>query len=120
MTEVSLEVLNRRAAVDAVRAEAARIGADSDALLDSHDFYGRVTSLNPDAPGYSTKVRELVAAAVPAAVVGQGGDTQQPPPAGPRQWTLEDVEKSTPAETFNAINEGLLRDLGVGPRRKRR
>jgi hypothetical protein len=40
--------------------------------------------------------------------------------AGPRQWTLEDVENSTPPQTLAAMNAGLLRDLGAGPRRKRR
>ena len=120
MTQVSLEVLNRRAAVDAVRAEAARIGADGDALLDSRDFYGRVTSLDPDAPEYSAQVRGLVAAAAPRSAPGQVVDAEPAAAIGPRQWTIEDVENSTPPQTIAAMEAGLLSDLGVGPRRKRR
>jgi len=45
-----------------------------------------------------------------------------PTPAaeGPRQWTAEDVRNASPAETTAAMNAGLLRDLGVGPRRNSR
>jgi hypothetical protein len=38
MTDVSLEVFNRRTAVAAVHAQAGRVGADADALLDSQSF----------------------------------------------------------------------------------
>jgi hypothetical protein len=120
MTEVSLEVLNRRAAVDAVRAEAARIGADGDALLDSQNFYQRVTSLDPDASGYSAKVRELVAAAAPPTVARQRAAPPPPAATGPLQWTPADVDRASPSEVQDAIEAGLLADLGVAPRRKRR
>ena len=107
MTDVSLEVLNRRTAVAAVHAEAARIGADGEALLDSQEFFKQATSLDPDAPDYRKQVRDLVASKAPAA---------QPP----RQWTLADVEKSSPAELAEAMNAGLLSDLGYAPPRRKR
>lgn len=119
MSDVTLEVLNRRANIAAIHAEAARVGADPERLLDGQGFYARVTALDPDAPGYHAQVRELVASAT--------GQHQPPPPAaqpqapeGPRQWTLEDVNKSTPAECVAAGKAGLLRDLGYGPPRSRR
>jgi hypothetical protein len=119
MTDVSLETLNRRTAVAAVHAEAARAGLDGETLLDSKSFYDQVTSLDPDAPAFRAQVRELVA--------GAAGIAQQPSPTRaqnasgePRQWTLEDVKKSTPAETVAAINAGLLRDLGHAPARRKR
>jgi hypothetical protein len=72
-----------RTAVAAVHAEVARIGADGEALLDSQEFFKQATSLDPDAPDYRRQVRELVASHTSAA---------QPP----QQWTLADVDKSTP------------------------
>ena len=120
MTDVSLEVLNKRTAVAAVHAEAARIGADGDALLDSATFYGRVTSLDPDSPGYRKQVQEMVATATgQAPAAAQAAPAQPAAPAGPRQWTMDDVDKSTPSELTAALEDGLLRDLGYAPRRRR-
>ena len=117
MSDVSLEVLNRRTAVAAVHAEAARIGADADALLDSKTFYNQVTSMDPDSPGYRRRVQEMVAAA---------GRAQQPAtpaqpaaPAGPRQWTMDDVDKASQPELEQAMEAGLLRDLGFGVPKRR-
>lgn len=107
MTDVSLETLNRRTAIAAVQAEAARVGADGDVLLDRISFYDSVTSLDPDAPGFRTQVRQMVASAT-----GSGGES--------RQWTMDDVNKSTPDGCTAAINAGLLRDLGYPPPRKGR
>ena len=47
--------------VAAVHDAAARIGADADALLDSAAFYGRVTSMDPDSPGYRNLVTHIFA-----------------------------------------------------------
>jgi hypothetical protein len=121
MTDVSLEVLNRRTAVTAVHAAAASIGIDADTLLDSKTFYNQVTSLDPDSPGFRRQVQQMVAGAagrsLPAAP--PVAPAQPAAPAGPRQWTRDDVDKSTPAECAAAIDAGLLRDLGCAPRRKR-
>lgn len=110
MSDVTLEVLNRRANIAAVHAEASRIGADPEALLDSSDFYDKATALDPDARDYHSQVRALVTSAAPP----------PPEPEGTRQWTLDDVDRSTPAECAAAMKAGLLRDLGYSPHRPRR
>jgi hypothetical protein len=121
MTDVSLEVLNRRTAVTAVHAAAASIGIDADALLDSKTFYNQVTSLDPDSPGFRTRVQQMVVgAAGHSSPVPQAAPEQPPAPAGPQQWTMDDVDNSTPAELTAAMNAGLLRDLGYAPPRNRR
>jgi hypothetical protein len=120
MTDVSLEVLNRRTALAAVHTEAARIGADAEALLDSRTFYDQVTSLNPDAPGYRRQVEQLVTAASGHSPVATRTPASPPPdPAGPRQWTLADVDKASTTELEEAMNAGLLVDLGVGVPKRR-
>ena len=121
MTDVSLEVLNRRTAVAAVHAEATRIGADADALLDSKTFYDHVTCLDPDSPGYRRQVQEMVAGAAGRAEPAQQTSAPQQPAAqaGPRQWTMDDVDKATPTELVAAMEAGNLRDLGYAPRKKR-
>jgi hypothetical protein len=126
MTDVSLEVLNRRTAAAAVHAAAAGIGADADALLDSQAFCDRLTALDPDSPGYRRQVQEMVAgAAGQSSPPKQAVPAQPAAPAGPRQWTLADVDalpsNSEGGRLLNeAIDAGLLVDLGMGPRRKRR
>jgi hypothetical protein len=120
MTDVSLEVLNKRTVVAAVHAEAARIGADGDALLDSATFFDRVTSLDPDSPGYRKQVQGMVAAAAGQATApAQAAPARPAAPSGPRQWTMEDVDRSTAGELAKAMNEGLLGDLGCAPPRRR-
>jgi len=47
-------------------------------------------------------------------------ETAQPAAEGHRQWTADDVRNASPAETIAAMKGGLLSDLGVGARRKRR
>ena len=121
MTDVSLEVLNRRTAMAAVQTAAASIGIDADALLDSKTFYDQVTSLDPDSPGFRRQVQEMVAAAAPQPTPALQPATEEPAaPTGPQQWTMSDVDHSTPAELTAAMNAGLLRDLGYAPRRNRR
>jgi hypothetical protein len=120
MTDVSLEVLNRRTALAAVHAEAARIGADADTLLDSQTFYDQVTSLDPDSPGYRKQVQGMISAAAgQAPTPAQAVPARPAAPAGPRQWTMDDVDRSTAGELAKAMNEGLLRDLGCAPPRRR-
>lgn len=124
MTDVSLEVLNRRTAVAAVHAAAASIGADADQLLDSKTFYSQVTSLDPDSPGFRRQVQEMVAGAAgsssPEAQSALAQPAAQPTAEGPHQWTMEDVLKASPEETMAAMKAGLLGDIGLPQRRKRR
>jgi hypothetical protein len=120
MTDTTLEVLNRRAAVAAVHAAASQVGADGEKLLDSAGFYRRVTALDPDTPGYQRQVQELVT----AAAARHGQPAQQPaappePDPGPRQWTMADVDASSPSELVEAMEAGLLVDLGYNPSRRR-
>jgi hypothetical protein len=123
MTQVSLEDLNRRAAIDAVHAEAAKIGADGDTLLDSNAFYTRVTALDPDSPGYRRQVAELVAGAAPrreaapASPQPRAAAPQQPQAA--QQWDRAKVNSSTAGQIAAAWDAGLLVDLGYSPRARR-
>lgn len=120
MSDVTLELLNRRAALAAVRQEAARIGADGDALLDSKKLYGQVTALDPDEPGFTGRVRELVGE---AAGRSGGRPAASPPPDkqdGPSQWTDADIDASSPAELQAAMEAGLLVDLGFPPSKRGR
>jgi len=117
MTDVTLEVLNRRAALAAVRAEAERVGADPEALLDRRSLYDQVIGLDPDDPGFARQVRALVGHAAPPA-------QEQPAPKAastePRQWTMADIKAAQPGEIVAAGDAGLLRELGYGPPAKRR
>jgi hypothetical protein len=124
-----LAVLNRRAAIAAARAEAQRAGLDAEAILDSASLYSRLTALDPDAPGFERQVRDLVRETAAARGMNRSAapavpQSSNPAPTAaggpPRQWTVEDVERSTPSETVAAGEAGLLRDLGYVPRRKRR
>jgi hypothetical protein len=117
VTDVSIEVLNRRTAVAAVQAAAAGAGADADALLDSKAFYDQVTALDPDSPGYHRQVQEMVRAA--AGRTQQVAPARPAAPARPRQWTMQDVDRASKAEFEEAMNAGLLRDLGIGAPKKR-
>jgi hypothetical protein len=123
-----LTVLNRRAAIAAARTEAERAGLDAEALLDSASLHARLTALDPDAPGFTGQVRELIhqtaaargmtRSAAPAVPQSSG---PAPAAAGPpRQWTIEDVEGASAAETAAAAEAGLLRNLGYAPKRRRR
>jgi hypothetical protein len=120
-----LAVMNRRAAADAVRAEAARAGLDADQLLDSARFYATVTALDPDASDFGSRVRELVGAvasapaALPAAVASTAPAPAPAASAGPVQWTDDDVSRSSPAELAAAVEAGQLTSLGWPPRRQR-
>jgi hypothetical protein len=129
--QLSLSVLNRRAAIAAVCAEAGRAGLDAEQLLDSQALYSQVTALDPDDVAFPRRVAELVrdhatargpVGGGPVQAAGQSGSAA--PAAGqdtgPRQWTLDDVEASTPQQCAAAAEQGLLRDLGYAPSRRRR
>jgi hypothetical protein len=121
MTDVSLELLNRRAIVSDVHAEAAKIGADGEKLLDSIEFHSKVTALDPDAPGYRRQMVEMVADAArrPEAAPRPPAAAPQQAQAG-QQWDMERVNRSTAAELSAALDAGLLRSLGYAPRRATR
>ena len=143
MSDDLLTVVNRRTAISAVRAEAARAGLDAEALLDSKTLYDRVTALDPDEVAFPRRVSEIVqghatargltpagspraAAPATAPAARSGGDAgHNGTPGGNRQWTEADVAalpktREGSRQLQDAIEAGLLTDLGYGGRRRGR
>lgn len=130
----------RQTAVElAVVRAATAAQVDGNALLDSRAFVGALDGLDPSAPDFGQQVKDAIATATeanpryklepptpaaPAAPappsVPKSGSEFGAPPSGPRQWTAEDVDNASPAQLQKAINEGLLENLGFGPRRASR
>lgn len=130
----------RQAAVElAVFRAAGTLGADGSALLDSRSFAGTLADLDPADAGFGERVAAAITAAVeaqpkykltppapaepprPQPTVPQSSPGQfTGPPSTPRQWTEEDVARATPTQLQDAINKGLLENLGFGPKRASR
>lgn len=127
----------QQAAVElAVLRAAATQQVDGNTLLDSRTFVSALDGLDPTAPDFGQKVTDAVNAAAeqnprykvaPAApappeppAIPKSGAEFGAPPQGPRQWTEEDVQRSSPSQLQDAINKGLLENLGFGPRRSAR
>lgn len=130
----------RQAAVElAVFRAAAAAQVDGNALLDSRTFVSALDGLDPSAGDFAQRVTEAITTATesnpryrvtppePAApqppappAVPRSGAEFGAAPSGPRQWTEEDVARSAPSDLQKAINEGLLENLGFGPRRAAR
>lgn len=130
----------RQTAVElAVFRAAAAEQVDGNALLDSRAFVSALDGLDPSAENFGQQVKDVIAAAAesnprykltppaPAApeppappAVPKSGAEFGAPPQGPRQWTQEDVDRATPDQVQKAINQGLLENLGFGPRRASR
>jgi hypothetical protein len=104
-----------------IRRVADAIGANAQALVDSRMVRSAIDAIDME------KVEDLDAAIAGAIKPVIEGDPQHfgivppAPPAteGPRQWTMAEVEASSPAELTAAMNSGLLRDLGYAPKRHR-
>jgi hypothetical protein len=136
MSDELLAIVNRRTAISAVRAEAARVGLDAERLLDSKTLYDRATALDVDDPGFPRLVGELVREHATQRGLTAGAPaqqaTRQPPvgqlaaqPATPRQWTEADVAALPKTREGSdrlqaAMDAGLLTDLGYGRSRRRR
>lgn len=127
----------RQTAVElAVFRAASAAQVDGNALLDSRSFVSALDGLDPSAPDFGQRVSEAITAAAeanaryrieppapamppppsPPTVPKSGGEFGAPP-QGPRQWTDADVAAATPAQVQKAINDGLLVNLGFGPKR---
>lgn len=133
----------------AVFRAAAQSGANGTALLDSRSFVAGLDGLDPSSPDFAQQVADKIAAATeanpawrtavpapavvppplaappaapPAPVPARSGG-EHTAPGGNRQWTLADVQavsKTNPQAVVDAIEQGLLVDLGYHPSRKRR
>jgi hypothetical protein len=130
----------RQAAVElAVFRQAAAQQVDGNALLDSRAFATALDGLDPAAPDFGQRVGEAISAAAerqptykldppaPAApvppappAIPKSGAEFSAPPQGPRQWTEQDVQNASPKQVQDAINQGLLQNLGFGPKRASR
>jgi hypothetical protein len=112
---------------------------DGNALLDSRTVAAELAELDPAAADFKQRVAETVAKAAadprykPAAAPEPAPVPAPEPPTipksgsefsgannGPRQWTQEDVDHAMPDELQKAINQGLLKNLGFGPKRRSR
>ena len=120
--ESVLAEVNRRVTLGAVHAEATRAGLDAASLLDSKRVHEQAAALDPADPEFTRKVQDLVAQYSGARGV-QGipaAGTAPADPARARQWTIDDVNRSSPAECAAAMKGGLLADLGYpAPKRGR-
>jgi hypothetical protein len=116
----------RQALDTVVRRCAPDLGVDPEELLDSGTFLAAARGLDPGSPGFAS---DVLAAARGVVAVNPGGRfTPPPPPAAPpaaaadpgepSQWTMEDVNRASPAELSAAIAAGQMRALGVPPARR--
>lgn len=126
----------------AVFRAAAAAEANGNALLDSRSFVATLDGLDPSAADFGEQVKAKIAEALgsnpafkaaappaPPLAAGQAPAAPAVPrsgaefgaaPTGPRQWTDADVDDATPAQLKQAMNEGLLKNLGVGTARRDR
>lgn len=135
----------REAAVElAVFRAAAQSQVNGNALLDSRSFVATLTGLDPAAADFGQRVTDAITAAVEAnpgwKLATPAVPTPTPPPlaapaappapsrsggehtapGGNRQWTQADLAGRTGDEISQAMEQGLLVDLGYNPTRKRR
>ena len=122
----------------AVLRHAGRHGGNGAALADSASFMARVSKLDPESDSFADDLGDAIrdaaqsgprfragtSTAQAAAPPGRSGADYNATPAANRQWTLDDVNRlPNTAEggrkLDEAIEAGLLRDLGVGPSRRR-
>lgn len=113
--------------------------ANADKLLDSRQFMLKTAGLDPASSDFADQVKALVAATVtadptlaatvppipapaatpvppPALPASSGADFSGAPP-GDGQWTQADAEAASEDALTNAMAKGLLRNLGMPPRR---
>ena len=124
MSDISLETINKRTAIAAFRQETARLGVDGDTLLDSRSLFDQVTALDPDEPGFAGRVREIAGEAAGRPGGARPAASPQQQNQAPRQWTIEDVQRLPKTreggkQLEDAIEAGLLTDLGYSPTRRR-
>ena len=119
----------------AVLTQAPAMEANGALLMDSLSFLRKLDGLDPAAGDFSERVGEAIRAAAqanpqyqlkppalekPAPTIPRSGGEHNGAPGGNRQWTLEDVNAASPQEVTQAIEQGLLVDLGYNPAKKKR
>jgi hypothetical protein len=94
---------------------------DAERLLDSQKFVDNLTAMNIESADFPRKVRDLVRGTAPAGP-DEKPDAPTPGPSGPTQWTREDLARNrhNPRAVREALDAGLLQDLGMAPSRRRR
>jgi hypothetical protein len=117
--------MKTQAIENAVIRKAQSAGVDADALLDSRAFVQSLANLDPDASDFSERVSDALkdAASNPRyktkktqpSVQNGGGDFGGSPTVA-RQWTKQDAINASPADLDAAIQKGLLKNIGIGPR----
>jgi hypothetical protein len=130
MTSFDENVLSRVMDVRAevgIRRAVDGTGADVGRILDSRSVRDAVNAIDaPAVQDYDTAVAETVRRVIDGDPARFRMTPAQPPAPGqqaaegPRQWTVEDVDKSTATELTAAMNSGLLQDIGCAPPRNRR
>jgi hypothetical protein len=112
-----------------IRRAADVLGVDPRLLLGSQTAWTAVSAIDTQqVQDYDAAVAEAIRPVIdsnaahfgvaPAAV--QPPTSVQPVDDGPRQWTMDDVRAASPSETLAAMQSGLLSDLGMPARRRRR
>lgn len=116
--------VHRQAVASAVRDAAPALAVRAEELLDSQSFAEAVRDLDPAGPEFATGVCAAAQAAAerdPARFRVQAPAQPVPPAAdGPQQWTRERALAAPPGALAEAIDAGLLRDLGFAPDKRRR
>jgi hypothetical protein len=110
-----------------IRRAADALGVNPRTLVDSRMVQSAISAVNLDeAPDLDAAIADAIKPVIYGAPQLFGIAPQAPPTAaepaleGPQQWTQDDVDRASPSEVQDAIQAGLLIDLGVGPRRQRR
>jgi hypothetical protein len=102
---------------------ASALGVNPQTLVDSRMVQSAISAINlHEAPDLDAAIADAIKPVIEGAPQHFGiapPEAAQPADEGPRQWTMDDVNSSTPSECAAAIDAGLLRDLGCAPRRKR-
>ncbi|MEU0783538.1 hypothetical protein ABZ341_18430 [Streptomyces sp. NPDC006173] len=106
----------------AVHRNAARLGADPDALLDSRTFEKALSSLDPKADDFTTSMENAVKQALeanPKLAAKAPEPTEQPTPAGgaqmdgapggKRQLGKADLDRMSPEEIDQAVRDGRFK-----------
>lgn len=110
-----------------IRRAADALGANPQTLVDSRAVQSAVGAIDLQGghdldAAIADAIKPVIEGAPQRFGIASPAPTEaaQPAAEGPRQWTRDDVRNATPAETRAAMNAGLLSDLGMAARRKRR